>query len=513
MHAIGPLRIPPLSGRTEISAASRRDGSRENRWHEIMKAKSPNDPLEILIAEDSPTQAAHLQHMLEAQNFRVVAARDGKEALAALRQNKPTLVIADIRMPEIDGYELCRQIRADQHLSDLPLILLTELADPEDVFKGLECGADNFITKPYDPDNLLARIEYLLANVHLGNREKVQTSMEVLLAGRKHIITSDRAQILNLLLSTYETAVQKNQHLVQAQEELTRLNAKLGEKVMERTASLTAEIAERKRAEAEVRKLNEELERRVRDRTAELQAANRELEAFSYSVSHDLRSPLRAVGAFSNELREEFSSYLPADAQDLLDRVVLNTQRMKQLIDDLLCFSRLNRQQLSRQRVEILPIVRDLIDELRAEHSERPMEIHLADLPDCIGDRSLLTQVFANLLANAFKFTRHKEKAIIEIGYLTNEQETTYFVRDNGAGFDMQYSGKLFGVFQRLHSKEEFEGTGVGLSIAHRIIQRHGGRIWAQGEVDHGATFFFALPACTPLLSGTGQFAPAHTVT
>jgi len=451
--------------------------------------------VEILIAEDSSTQAAYLKRILEGQDFRVVVTHDGKEALAALRRHKPTLVITDIRMPEMNGYELCHHIRADEQLADLPLILLTELSDPEDVFKGLQCGADNFVTKPYDPSNLVARIEYLLANVNLGNREKVQTSMEVLLAGRKHVITSDRAQILNLLLSTYEAAVQKNRHLVEAQEELTRLNAKLGEKILERTANLTAEIADRKRAEAEVRKLNEELELRVRERTVELEAANRELEAFSFSVSHDLRSPLRAMNAFSRELREEFSSHLPAEGQHLLDRVISSAQRMKQLVDDLLRFSQLSRKSLSRQTVEIQPIVRGLIEELRAEHSEKPLDIRLADLPACFGDHSLLTQVFANLLSNAFKFTRHKAKAIIEIGYLNGATEGTYFVRDNGAGFDMQYAGKLFGVFQRLHGKEEFEGTGVGLSIVHRIIQRHGGRVWAQAEVEKGATFFFTVPA------------------
>ena len=470
----------------------------ESHFQQPMNARSPRGRLEVLIAEDSPTQAAHLKNLLEGQEFRVVPTRNGREALESLRQHKPSIVITDIVMPEMDGYELCRRIRADERLADLPLILLTALSDPEDVFKGLQCGADNFVTKPYDPAILVARIEYLLANVHLGNRETVQTSMEVFLAGRKHVITSDRAQILNLLLSTYEAAVEKNRQLAEARDELAKLNEQLEGKVMERTASLAAEIAERKRAEAEVRKLNEELELRVRERTVELEAANRELEAFSYSISHDLRAPLRAVGAFSMDLREEFSPHLPSKAQELLNRVISNAQRMTQLVNDLLRFSRLNRQPLSYQPVAVLPIVQVLLDELRREHRERLVEVRLGDLPDCIGDRSLLTQVFANLLTNAFKFTRHKEKAIIEVGYLRLEGEGAYFVRDNGAGFDMQFAEKLFGVFQRLHRQEDFEGTGVGLSIAHRVIERHGGRIWAQAEVDKGATFFFTLPAKSP---------------
>jgi signal transduction histidine kinase len=469
----------------------------DSHGQQTTKAKSPRGQLEVVIAEDSPTQAVHLKHILESQGFRVVSSRNGKEALQALRQHKPTLVITDIVMPEMDGYELCRQIRADESIADLPVILLTGLSDPEDVFKGLESGADNFIPKPYDPENLVARIDYLLANAHLGIREKVQTSMEVFLAGRKHVITSDRAQILNLLLSTYEAAVKKNRELVEAQDELTKLNERLEGKVLERTATLAAEIGERKQAEAEVRKLNEKLELRVLERTVELEAANRELEAFSYSVSHDLRSPLRAVGAFSKALREEFSPHLPSEAQDLLSRVISNAQRMTHLIDDLLHFSHLNRQPLSKQPVAILPIVQHLLEELRSEH-QRPLEVRLGELPDCIGDRSLITQVFANLLSNAFKFTRHNEKAVIEIGYLNQGGEGAYFVRDNGAGFDMQYARKLFGVFQRLHSQEEFEGTGVGLSIVHRIIQRHGGRVWAQAELGKGATFFFTLPAKSP---------------
>src|SRR5882724_9550708 len=195
-----------------------------------MKPEPSRRHLEILIVEDSRTQAEQLKYMLEEHDFHVVTARNGREALDSLRQHKPTLVITDITMPEIDGYELCRLIRTDEQLAELPVILLTALSHPEDVFKGLECGADNFITKPYEQNNLLARIHYLLANLHLRHREKVQSSMEVVLAGRKHVITSDRAQILNLLLSTYETAVQKNGELAKARDELAKLNEQLRDK-------------------------------------------------------------------------------------------------------------------------------------------------------------------------------------------------------------------------------------------------------------------------------------------
>jgi len=292
--------------------------------------------------------------------------------------------------------------------------------------------------------------------------------------------------------------VQKNHELAQAQDELTRLNAQLEEKVLQRTASLAAEIVERKRVEEEVRKLNEELEHRVRERTVELEAANRELEAFSYSVSHDLRSPLRAVDIFSKDLREGFSPQLPSEAQQLLTRVISNAGRMTQLIDDLLRFSHLNRHPVTKQLVNVGTIVRDVLEELRREHPQRTIEVRVGELPDCVGDRSLLIQVFANLLANAFKFTRQKEKAVIELGYEQTEGGGAYFVRDNGAGFDMRYADNLFGVFQRVHSQDEFEGTGVGLSIVRRIIQRHGGRVWAKAEVGKGATFFFTLPTASP---------------
>ena len=239
---------------------------------------------------------------------------------------------------------------------------------------------------------------------------------------------------------------------------------------------------------------NEELQRRVRERTTELEAANKELEAFSYSISHDLRAPLRSVGAFSSILLQEHSSRMPAEARRLLDIVTTSARRMEQLIEDLLRFSRLSRQPLSKQPVDIPALVQATLQELRQQENDRQINVTVGELPNCVGDQSLLKQVFVNLLSNAFKFTRQREKASVEVGCQRQEGETVYFVRDNGAGFDARYAEKLFGVFQRLHSAEQFEGTGVGLSIVQRIVQRHGGRIWAEGKVDEGATFYFTLP-------------------
>jgi len=238
---------------------------------------------------------------------------------------------------------------------------------------------------------------------------------------------------------------------------------------------------------------NAELQLRVRERTAELEVANRDLESFSYSVSHDLRAPLRAIRGFASILLEDYSEKMPVDAQDLLNQVSKNAHRMARLIDDLLEFSHLGRQPLSKQAVNVAAIVQEVLDELGKRQDGPPIEVRLGELPDCLGDPSLLRQVFINLLSNAFKFTRHKEQALVEVGCRSQNGEKVYFVQDNGAGFDMQYAEKLFGVFQRFHTVDEFEGTGVGLSIVHRIVQRHGGRIWAEAEVNKGATFHFVV--------------------
>jgi PAS domain S-box-containing protein len=254
-----------------------------------------------------------------------------------------------------------------------------------------------------------------------------------------------------------------------------------------------ADITRRKAVEAEILQLNVELEERVIQRTAELEAANKELEAFSYSVSHDLRAPLRAVDGFSQAVLEDFGEQLPEQARDYLQTIRGGAQRMGALIDDLLTFSRLSRLPLNKRPMNTASLVRDALDELGFPLDGRKIEMRIADLPECLGDAALLKQVWLNLLSNALKYTKQRESAVIEVDFLPENGETIYFVRDNGTGFDMRYADKLFGVFQRLHRAEDFEGTGVGLAIVQRIVHRHGGRVWAEAAEGKGATFYFTL--------------------
>jgi PAS domain S-box-containing protein len=256
---------------------------------------------------------------------------------------------------------------------------------------------------------------------------------------------------------------------------------------------ITEQLQEAEAHERQILELNADLERRVVERTAELTVAYKEMESFSYSVSHDLRAPLRAISGFSRILLEDFRGEFPAEAQRLLGRVAQNAERMGALIDGLLEFGRLSRQPLRLQRIRPAELVREVLDELAALREGRRIDLRVGDMPECEADRVLLKQVYANLLANAIKYTGLRPEAKIEVGSITMGLGPVYYVRDNGTGFDMAYAGKLFAMFERLHLPAEFEGNGVGLALVRRIVERHGGKVWADSAPDKGATFFFRL--------------------
>lgn len=264
-------------------------------------------------------------------------------------------------------------------------------------------------------------------------------------------------------------------------------------------ADTLAGIIMRKQAEEEIMKLNRDLEHRVLERTAQLEAANKELEAFSYSVSHDLRAPLIVIAGFSRLLLKRYSNHLDAKGQRFLYTIDKNTQNMVQLIDDLLTFSRFGCQQMKASHINMKELVKSVFGGIKFINPERVPQLKIKTIPDVVADQSMIRQVFVNLLSNAVKFTKNKSVPIIEVDGWAEDNQNVYCVKDNGAGFNMEDADKLFDAFQRLHHSEEFDGCGVGLSIVQRIIQRHGGRVWAEGKVHEGATFYFTLPVVTHL--------------
>jgi len=405
---------------------------------------------EILVIEDSPTQAEQLRYILEKHGYRVSTAGNGREALAVMDERKPGLIITDVVMPEMDGYELCSRVKGDERFSDIPVILLTSLSDPHEVIRGLECGADNFITKPYDETSLLYRIINMQMERQQRRSAEGSNGLEIIFDCRKFLITADRRQAVNLLLSTYEAAIQKNRELSKARDELNELNERL-------------------------------------------EAANRELEAFNYSVAHDLRTPLTCISGYCQFLLEFSAEKLDEQSINFVNDISDAAGRMGQLITTLLNFSQLTRKEVYRETVDLSRVARTVTLDLRMREPGRTVNFVIAEGVEVDGDEKLLRVVLENLIGNAWKYTGKREDAFIEFGTVESDGKPAYFVRDNGVGFGENQADKLFTPFERLDNSRAFEGIGIGLATVQRIIQRHGGQVWAEGEEGKGATFYFTL--------------------
>jgi signal transduction histidine kinase len=304
----------------------------------------------------------------------------------------------------------------------------------------------------------------------------------------------ERTAALNKLNGLLQEEVNSRQRIEQ---DLMSLNMQLAEK-SERLERINGELVQReselKISESKVLALNADLEIKVRQRTEELQTINEELEAFTYSVSHDLRAPLRSIQGYSNILSEDYHDLIDDTGKKNLKVIIKNSQYMGQLIDDLLNFSRTSRSKFVKEYFNTGLQVKNVVDELLAQEKDRAISVEISAIESCEADINMLKQVWINLISNAIKYTRREPEARIRIGSTRHGQEIHYYVKDNGVGFDMAYMNKLFGVFQRLHKRDDFEGTGVGLALVKRIVERHGGRIWAEAKVNEGASFIFALP-------------------
>lgn len=405
----------------------------------------------VLAAEDSHVQAKKIIHFFENNNIKYRIFKNGAEAYREALVEKPMLIISDIVMPVMDGYEFCSQIKAQEQLRDIPFILLTSLSDPLDIIRGLQAGADNFITKPYDETYLKARINYLLTNRYIRQQGTGDMSIEIEFQNERFRINSDKKQILDLLLSVYEAAVSRNTQLIEAQQQLQKLNE-------------------------------------------DLKTANMELEAFARTVSHDLRSPLSGIIGFTQLTLDDFSSTLDPTIVENLTWSLKTAEKMATLITDLLNYSRSGRAEIVRKEFNMSEMAQEIMKDIQAMTANQIVQFNIEGDYRVTADPALMKIVLTNLLSNAVKYSGKNPEPRVTFGSVQSNDQQVFFVKDNGIGFDMAQAHRLFQPFVRLESGLAFPGTGVGLNTVKRIINRHGGDVWAESEPSQGATFFFSLP-------------------
>ena len=394
-------------------------------------------PVKILIVDDQPENLLSVGAVLETLGQEVVKAESGREALLRVLDSDFAVIVLDVMMPEMDGFETAALIRQRERSRTTPIVFLTALGRSEEhILRGYNLGAVDYITKPFVPEIL---------------RSKVAVFVEL------------KRNSLLLALQSQALAA--------------------------RNAELNAAIQHSRRAEDQIHALNRRLEHRLE----ELAEVNRELEAFSYTVSHDLRAPLSRVGGFSRALLDFHAGQLDDQGRIYLERIEKSAQHMCDLVEDLLNFSRLTHVEMREQPIDLSALVRAIAAELGAREPGRAVEFAVEPGVTAWGDLVLLRAAILNLLENAWKFTRKSECARIEFGLARDSGSDVFFLRDNGAGFDMTDAARLFRPFQRLHSHSDYEGTGIGLATVDRIVRRHGGRIWAEGAPENGAVFFFTL--------------------
>jgi two-component system sensor histidine kinase/response regulator len=413
----------------------------------------------ILLVDDRQDKRMAMETIIAELGQNVIQASSGKEALRCILQHEFAVILLDVNMPGMDGFETAFLIRQRRNSEHTPIIFVTALSDTEThASRGYSLGAVDYITTPVMPEVLRTKI-WVFAELY-KKTERIKK----------------QAERLRVAYDDLEARVKARTN------ELAAANK-----------SLKQEVAERQAAEDEVRKLNADLEQRVLERTSALAASNSDLEAFTYSVAHDLQAPLRHVQSYAELLLMDYSAQMPADAEKYLKRIVAQGKSMSRMLEDLLKLSLIGKQDLSLQRTRLSEVVDEVLSGIKQETNGRDIEWRVGDLPLVSCDPGLIRLVFVNLLSNAVKYTRPREHAVVEVGQTRTDGQTSIFVRDNGVGFAMEHAGKLFGVFQRLHRATEFEGNGVGLATVSRIVRKHGGRIWAEAAENQGAAFYFTL--------------------